>query len=146
MFIPSCYVYIWTHSTAITTTIIMQGKGDWAQAEKYYLRAAQLAPQFSFAAANRALALFQLGKNDTVAIKEMRSLLRKYSDFDDMRAALAAALWIQGREDLAENEWIRVEDQRYKDMEWIKKERRWPPRLQEGLSALLELRTATKQL
>jgi tetratricopeptide (TPR) repeat protein len=47
------------------------GSGDWAAAAEYYGRAAQLAPAFSFAQANRALALYQLGQ-DNKAIKEMR--------------------------------------------------------------------------
>lgn len=47
------------------------GTGDWGEAAEYYGRAAQLAPAFSFALANRALALYQLGQ-DNRAIKEMR--------------------------------------------------------------------------
>lgn len=47
------------------------GSGDWAAAAEYYGRAAQLAPAFSFAQANRALALYQLGQ-DNKSIKEMR--------------------------------------------------------------------------
>jgi len=71
------------------------GAGDWAAAEPFYARATELAPQFSFAFANRAVALYQSGK-DNVAIKELRSLLRRYPDFSDARAALAAALWAAG--------------------------------------------------
>jgi tetratricopeptide (TPR) repeat protein len=36
----------------------------WEDAEKYYGKAVGLAPGFSFAAANRALAMFQLGESD----------------------------------------------------------------------------------
>ncbi len=35
----------------------------------------------------------------------MRSLLRRYPDFTDMRAALAGALWSIGKEGDAENNW-----------------------------------------
>jgi predicted 2-oxoglutarate/Fe(II)-dependent dioxygenase YbiX len=42
----------------------------------------------------------------------MRTLLRRYSDFPDMRAALAAAQWAAGREGDAETQWTRVEDPR----------------------------------
>lgn len=42
--------------------------------------------------------------------REMRSLLRRYPDFPDMRAALAAAQWAAGREGDAETNWQRVED------------------------------------
>ena len=43
----------------------------------------------------------------------MRSLLRRYPDFPDVRAALAAALWGIGKEGDAETEWRRVEDGRW---------------------------------
>ncbi len=47
------------------------GAGRWAEAVGYYDQAARLSPQFSFAQANRALALYQAGEDDR-AIKEMR--------------------------------------------------------------------------
>lgn len=46
------------------------------------------------------------------ACREMRTLLRRYPDFPDMRAALAAAQWAAGREGDAETNWQRVEDPR----------------------------------
>ena len=42
----------------------------------------------------------------------MRALLRRYPDFADMRAALAAALWADGARAAAETEWDRVDDPR----------------------------------
>lgn len=116
------------------------GLGRWKDAEQYYGRAASLAPSFSFAAANRALALYQLGETEA-SIREMRTLLRRYMDFPDMRAALAAALWGSGREADAENNWQRVDDPRYKDRQWLRQERRWPPRLIESLEAFLDLKS-----
>lgn len=87
------------------------GMKNWSEAEQCFGRAAQLAPAFSFAAANKTLAMFQLGKREQ-AIREMRTLLRRYPDFPDMRAALAAAQWAAGREGDAETNWQRVEDPR----------------------------------
>ncbi|PSC75669.1 TPR repeat-containing [Micractinium conductrix] len=116
------------------------GAGDWAAAAEYYGKATQLAPAFAFARGNRALALYQLGQ-DNAAIKEMRSLLRKFPDsFPDMRAALAAALWEAGLQAEAEAEWQRVNDPRYRDRAWLRNERRWPPRAVAGLEALLDIR------
>jgi tetratricopeptide (TPR) repeat protein len=43
---------------------LLAGLGDWEQAVQYYGKAAQLAPGFSFAAANRALGLYQIGKTN----------------------------------------------------------------------------------
>jgi hypothetical protein len=40
------------------------GMGRWDQAVQYYTQASQLAPEFSFAAANRALALYQSGSQE----------------------------------------------------------------------------------
>ncbi len=159
------------------------GLGKWGEAVDCYSRAAQLAPAFAFASANRALALYQLGQKDqsircdhfrtrippsgqgrtrrthrrplaclpssstraspylralqhvvpgcrggrewpcqrphepTLFLsccarcgaprprREMRALLRKYPNFVDMRAGLAAALWGEGLEGDAESNW-----------------------------------------
>lgn len=87
--------------------------GEWLEAAECYGRAVRIAPEFSFAAGNRALALYQLGDTQE-AIREMRALLRRYPGFDDMRAALAGALWALGKEGDAETNWERVDDTRYK--------------------------------
>ena len=51
----------------------------WQDASKYYGRAAELAPAFSFAAANKALALYQMGEEEPAhteqAVREMRRAL-----------------------------------------------------------------------
>jgi hypothetical protein len=80
----------------------------------------------------------QVGQ-DNAAIKEMRTLLRRFPDFQDMRAALAAALWAAGAQAQAEEEWSRVEDPRYRDEKWLEEGRRWPPRLAADLGALLRV-------
>jgi tetratricopeptide (TPR) repeat protein len=119
------------------------GMGDWATASDCFGRAASLAPQFSFAAANKAVVDFQLGRDD-VAFKELRSLLRKYPEFPDARAALAAALWDAGLQAQAEDEWGRVNDPRYRDLTWLKVSRRWPPRLVGATEAFLTLKDVKK--
>ena len=52
------------------------GLQKWHDAAEYYGKAAELAPAFSFAAANRALATYQLGERDeettNQALREMR--------------------------------------------------------------------------
>eukprot|EP00798_Chlamydomonas_sp_ICE-L_P020732 gene20732-27547_t len=116
------------------------GLGRFDDAVKYYGKAVELAPSFSFAAANKALAMYQQGQEEQ-AIRDMRALLRRYPDFPDMRAGLAAALWGQGLEGQAESTWERVDDIRYKDRNWIRKERRWPPKLANSLEALLDLKS-----
>ncbi|EFJ48099.1 hypothetical protein VOLCADRAFT_91322 [Volvox carteri f. nagariensis] len=117
-----------------------RGLGRWSEAVDYYGRAAQLAPNFSFAAANRAVALFEIGRTEE-AIREFRALLRRYPDFNDMRAALAGALWSIGKEGEAESQWARMDDPRYRDFSWLRRNRRWPPRLADSLQAFLELKS-----
>lgn len=55
--------------------------------------------------------LLQVGQRDP-AMRQMRALLRRYPDFSDVRAALAAALWATGKEGEAETMWERVDDAR----------------------------------
>jgi len=74
-------------------------------------------------------------------MRQMRALLRRYPDFADVRAALAAALWASGREGEAETTWERVDDPRYRDVAWLAGQRRWPPSLVTALDALLKLQS-----
>jgi len=115
------------------------GLADYAGAAHDYAQATALAPAFSFAAANLAVALYAQG-NTTEALRSMRALLRKYPSFPDVRAALAAALWASGDTAAAESEWLRVGDPRYRDSQWVTRNRRWPPVLAEALDALVNIR------
>lgn len=116
------------------------GLGNWEEAERCFARAAAMSSTFSFASANHCVALFQLGRTNE-AIKEMRALLRRYPDFPDTRAALVAALWSVGKEADAETNWQRVSDPRYRDVSWLKRDRRWPPALVDALQAFLQIRS-----
>ena len=119
------------------------GLGLWSEASENYERATRIAPQFSFAAANKAIVDFQLGDRDNAAFKELRTLLRRYPEFPDARAALAAGLWTIGKQAEAEEEWGRVNDPRYRDIQWLKTQRRWPPRLVQGVEAFLSIKDIT---
>ena len=118
--------------------------GKYAEAEVYYARAMALSSSFAFTAANRAEALFQLGR-DSEAIKELRRLLRRFPDFDDARAALAAMLWASNEGARAEDEWLRVGDPRYRDRAWLAVDRHWPPRLVAAAEALMDVRGVAKE-
>lgn len=89
--------------------------------------------------APRSIALFQLGQ-EREAVRNFRTLLRRYPEFPDVRAALVAGLWKLGMEEEAETEWTRVDDARYKNRNWLETERRWPPALVDSLDDFLELR------
>ena len=47
------------------------GLGRWRDAAEFYGKAASLAPEFAFSAANKAVALFQLGETNE-SMREMR--------------------------------------------------------------------------
>lgn len=111
------------------------GLADYKGAEEGYLKAIKLSPSFSFARCNWAIAIFAGGGRDDQAMRELRSLTRRYPDFADARAALVAALWATGERGAADEEWERVLDldARYKDMAWLESGRRWPPRLVQAM-------------
>jgi hypothetical protein len=58
-----------------------------------------------------------------------------------MRAALTAALWIEGRKGEAESQWVSAVglDNRYKDITWVRTVRRWPPTMVAALEKFLNL-------
>ena len=118
------------------------GLGRYEEALSYYEKAAQNSPGFSFATANIALAKYQLGgKRRSEAIKSFRALLRRYPDFIEVRAAFSAALWADGKEEEAEDNYSRVDDGRYKDRVWLRNTRRWPPSLVDAIEALMDVRS-----
>ena len=116
------------------------GRGEWAAAIADYKTAIELAPNFATARANQSLALYQLGKTQT-AIRTLRNLVRKYPRYPDTRAALTAALWVEGKQGEAESQWVSVLglDSRYKDIEWVRDIRRWPPAMVAALNKFLQL-------
>ncbi len=116
------------------------GLGDWPAALKDYQQATLLAHDYAFARANYALALYQTGETQE-STRLMRNLVRKYPQFADMRAALAAALWALGQRGEAESYWAAVVglDGRYKDLTWVQETRRWPPAMVSALDQFLRL-------
>ncbi len=117
------------------------GQGKWDEAIASYQKAVELAPNFAFARANYALALYQIGKTEQ-ALREMRNIIRKYPQFPDVRAALTAALWVEGKQGEAESHWVAAVglDRRYKDLNWVKDVRRWPPVMVAALEKFLTLK------
>ena len=116
------------------------GQQKWQEALEDYLQAAEIAPTFPMARGNASLIQYQLGDRSE-AIRNMRNLVRKYPMYSDMRAALAAALWVEGKQGEAESNWVAAIglDNRYQDLDWIENIRRWPPAMVEALSRFLSL-------
>ena len=117
-------------------------KGDWSCAQALFRRASLARPGFAFAWSSEALSLYQLGDFDQ-AESELRRVIRKYPMHADARAALSALLWRQGLLGEAESNWAAAAglDNRYRDLEWLLKIRRWPPQPSKDLMAFLNLET-----
>jgi len=131
---------------------VRMARGDFSGARAAYDEAARISPDFASARASGAEALWAgakaTGDGDASAEadlaraeRELRQLLRKYPGFDDARAALAAALWARGSEAEAEEAWSRVDDPRYRDVGWLRDDRRWPGPLVDALSGLIDIRS-----
>jgi len=98
-----------------------------------------------FAASNAALMLAQLGDLEG-ALGEADRIVRKAPGSVDMRAAVAALRWARGDAPLAEASWefacdrIAVGCDKYRDLEWLRVVRRWPPRMVGLMADFLALR------
>lgn len=116
------------------------GQQKWQDALADYQLAANLAPKFPVARGNASLVQYQVGDR-AEAIRNIRNLVRKYPLYSDMRAALAAALWVEGQQGEAESNWVAAVglDNRYQDLDWVKNIRRWPPSMIQALSRFLNL-------
>lgn len=116
------------------------GQGEWPEAIAYYQKATELAPNFAFARANYALALYQVGET-AKSLQTMRNIVRKYPQFADMRAALTAVLWNNGKQGEAESNWVAAIglDPRYRNLQWLEVNRRWPPQMVAALEKFLKL-------
>lgn len=137
--------------------------GKWEDARAAYKRSAVILQQASgfrdtsglsagrstaaaLAQSNAALALVQLGDIPD-AIKELEYVSRRQGNVVDSRAALAALYYDSGRVEEAESIWayacdnISVGCSKYRDMEWVRKVRRWPPVMSQKLQSFLQLNT-----
>ena len=116
------------------------GQQKWQQALEDYEKAVEIAPNFSLARANAALVTYQIGDRDE-AIRQLRNLVRKYPMFPDVRAAMTAVLWVDGKQGEAESNWVATVglDNRYQNIDWVAEVRRWPPQMVEALEQFLTL-------
>ena len=116
------------------------GQQNWLEALEDYQQAAIIAPNFAMARGNASLIQYQIGDHSE-AIRNMRNLVRKYPMYSDMRAALTAALWVEGQQGEAESNWVAAVglDNRYQDLDWIINIRRWPPSMVQALERFLNL-------
>jgi tetratricopeptide (TPR) repeat protein len=114
--------------------------GDWQAARRCFEAASLARPGFAMARSSAALAAFQLGDR-AEAERELRNLIRRYPLFADARAGLTALLWQKGASGEAESNWAAASglDPRYRQQEWLRSTRRWPPEPVEALAQFLAL-------
>lgn len=97
-----------------------------------------------YARSNAALATAELGDTDS-AIKELEGLVRRAPNSSDVRAALAALYWEQGKRESAEDLWndacgLYFGCAQYKDIDFVRRIRRWPPSMVSKLENFLQVR------
>eukprot|EP00667_Euglena_gracilis_P016035 EG_transcript_16722 len=136
--------------------------GKFAEAREDYLQSlagfqlAHNAGAAVLAQSNAALCLFQLGpKAEEEGLFELLRVSRRAAASIDIRAALAAQYWHLGQYELAEQSWGAACDQvgaagprqdgcaRYRDLDWLRRVRRWPPLLVDRMGAFLSLAKPT---
>jgi tetratricopeptide (TPR) repeat protein len=115
-------------------------QGDWETARACFHAAAEARPGMAMARSSEALAAFQLG-DGAAAEHDLRSLIRRYPLFADARAGLTAVLWKDGSRGEAESHWAAASglDPRYRQEDWLRQIRRWPPRAVRALGEFLSL-------
>jgi hypothetical protein len=88
---------------------------------------------------DQVLALYQTGKTHE-ALHTLYGLVRQYPKFADFRAALTVILWVEGNRGEADSEWVSAIalDSRYKNLEWLRTSRCWPPRMIEAMEKFLD--------
>jgi tetratricopeptide (TPR) repeat protein len=119
---------------------VQGSRSDWQAARDSFVTAADARPGFAMARSSAALAAYQLGDLAT-AERELRSLIRRYPLFADARAGLTALLWQRGAAGEAESHWAAASglDSRYRQSEWLREVRRWPPEPVAALARFLSL-------
>ena len=114
------------------------GLGRWEDALRDFSLAIGLRPNYEAPVIGKALALYQLGR-DEEATTIVNDLCRRYPYFADAKAASAVIHYRAGRIDSALDQFEEAvdSDERYADIPWVANIRRWTPRLVADLEAML---------
>jgi tetratricopeptide (TPR) repeat protein len=113
---------------------------DFPAALDSFRRAADLAPGLAGYRLRYATLLFQTGDPGGAA-QQMRGLCRKYGNYGEAHAALAAVEWAAGRRAAAEEALVRAADvdPAWADGREVRRATRWPPKLYDAYEALLTI-------
>eukprot|EP00897_Mesotaenium_endlicherianum_P001483 jgi/Mesen1/1362/ME000013S00852 len=104
-------------------------------------KSALLAPGIAGYRLREAQMLVQLDRLRD-AEKMLQSLVRKYPNFTEAHASLAAVFWREGKRGNAEEEFTAatLQESKYKDIRWVKANLQWPPQLVEALDNFLGIK------
>eukprot|EP00850_Spirogloea_muscicola_P015337 SM000116S24258 [mRNA] locus=s116:317822:320083:- [translate_table: standard] len=114
---------------------------DYPNALKAYERASLLAPGIAGYRLRQALALFQL-ERPSEAAQLMKGLVRKYPNYAEAHAALAAVLWSSDKQPGAEDEYRQATEQEpnFESIQWVKSRLQWPPKAVSAMEAFLAIK------
>ncbi|MCO5553662.1 hypothetical protein L7F22_032269 [Adiantum nelumboides] len=106
---------------------------NYEEALTAYERASLLAPGIAGYRLKEALILFQLQRSQE-AKKLLQGLVRKYPNYTEAHAALAAVLWSEGDRSRAEEQFSEATKREplYGDLRWVSTELLWPPNVVKG--------------
>ncbi|KAJ7520906.1 hypothetical protein O6H91_19G029200 [Diphasiastrum complanatum] len=113
---------------------------DYPAALAAYERASTLAPGIAGYRLKQALVLFQLQKPEE-ASKLIQSLVRKYPNYAEAHAALAALLWSEDRRSSAEDQFSKAlnDEPKFQDIRWVQAELQWPPAIMQAMKNFLNV-------
>lgn len=105
-----------------------------------YARASLLAPGIAGYRLKQALVLFQLERPEE-AKKLMQGLVRKYPNYAEAHAALAAVFWSEGERGRAEDEFSEAtrREPLYANIRWVGSELQWPPNMIKAMEGFLDI-------
>lgn len=120
---------------------VQMRQARWEDALTSFTKAADLAPGLAGYRLRSAALIFQCSDPE-LAEQKLRGLTRKYSNYAEAHAALAAVQWSNGKLDQAEEHFARateIDENLWKNIESVKKSTRWPPKLYDAYTRLLQL-------
>ncbi|KAJ7520912.1 hypothetical protein O6H91_19G029200 [Diphasiastrum complanatum] len=113
--------------------------GKFDEAEQDLTTAIRLAPNAPVPFLNRAIA-YELQKPEE-ASKLIQSLVRKYPNYAEAHAALAALLWSEDRRSSAEDQFSKAlnDEPKFQDIRWVQAELQWPPAIMQAMKNFLNV-------
>lgn len=113
---------------------------NYEEALTAYARASLLAPGIAGYRLKQALILFQL-ERFREASKLLEGLVRKYPNYAEAHAALAAVFWSVGDRSRAEEQFSEAtrREPLYGDLKWVSRELLWPPNVVKAMENFLAI-------